>query len=82
MSPKCHSLKAASQENYLFQKDLQAPIAALAEQYNYRRYHGSFDNLNPANVCTGRGQAMHLEREKIKRETNKRHSLGHHANAA
>jgi hypothetical protein len=37
--------------------------------YNNCRYHESLDNLTPADVYFGRGQAILERREKIKRKT-------------
>jgi putative transposase len=37
--------------------------------YNNCRYHESLDNLTPADVYFGRGQAILKRREKIKRKT-------------
>jgi hypothetical protein len=37
--------------------------------YNNCRYHESLDNLTPADVYFGRGQAILKQREKIKRKT-------------
>ncbi|MCF1437183.1 transposase, partial [Agrobacterium vitis] len=45
-------------ENYFFQEDLEAQIAAFVEHYNHRRYHESLDNLTPADVYSGRGQTI------------------------
>ena len=69
-------------ENYFFQEDLEAQIAAFVEQYNHRRYHESLDNLTPADVYFGRGQTILLERERIKRDTIKQRRLNHQAKAA
>ncbi|MFT4185273.1 MAG: IS3 family transposase [Rhizobium sp.] len=69
-------------ENYFFQEDLEAPIAAFVEHYNHRRYHESLDNLTPADVYFGRGQTILLERERIKRDTIKQRRLNHQAKAA
>ena len=48
---------------------LEAQIEAFVKHYNHRRYHGSLDNLTPADVYFGRGQTILLERERIKRKT-------------
>ena len=69
-------------ENYFFQEDLEARIAAFVEHYNHRRYHESLDNLTPADVYFGRGQTILLERERIKRETIRQRRLNHQAKAA
>lgn len=59
-------------ENYFFNEDLEAQIAAFVEHYNHRRYHESLDNLTPADVNFGRGQTILLERERIKRDKIRR----------
>jgi transposase InsO family protein len=69
-------------ENYFFQEDLEAQIAAFVEHYNHRRYHESLENLTPADVYFGRGQTILLERERIKRDTIKQRRLNHQAKAA
>lgn len=69
-------------ENYFFQEDLEAQIAAFVEHYNHRRYHESLDNLTPADVYFGRGQTILLERERIKRDTIRQRRLNHQAKAA
>jgi len=69
-------------ENYFFQEDLEAQIAAFVEHYNHRRYHESLDNLTPADVYFGCGQTILLERERIKQDTIKQRRLNHQAKAA
>jgi len=69
-------------EDYFFQEDLEAQIAAFVEHHNDRRYHESLDNLTPADVYIGRGQTILLQRERIKRNTIKQRRLNHHAKAA
>ena len=56
-------------ENHHLPGDLQARIEAFVEHYNHRRRHESLNNLTPADVYFGRGQAVLLERERIKRQT-------------
>ena len=51
-------------ENYYLPGDLEAQIGAFGEHYNHRRDHESWNNLTPADVYFGRGQAILLEREK------------------
>ena len=56
-------------ENYYLPGDLETQIAAFIEHYNHQRYHESLENLTPADVYFGRGQAILLERARIKRKT-------------
>jgi transposase InsO family protein len=68
-------------ENYYLPGQLEERIAAFVDYYNTKRYHESLDNLTPADVYSGRGQAILTRREKIKRKTmNERRRL--HQNAA
>jgi putative transposase len=69
-------------ENYYLPGDLEAQVAAFVEHYNHQRYHESLDNLTPADVYFGRGQAILLERGRIKRQTLSSRRLLHHAQAA
>ena len=58
-------------ENYFLPGDLEAQVDAFVGHYNHQRYHESLKNLTPADVYTGRGQTILLEREKIKTKTMK-----------
>ena len=69
-------------ENYFLPGDLERQIAAFVEHYNPLRYHESLGNLTPADVYCGRGQAIMLERERIKRETIRNRRLIHQKAAA
>ncbi len=69
-------------ENYYLPGALQAEIETFVAQYNHRRYHESLNNLTPADVYFGRGQAILLERERIKRRTIQQRRLMHRQNAA
>jgi transposase InsO family protein len=69
-------------ENYYLPGDLQAEIETFVEHYNNRRYHESLGNLTPADVYTGRSEAIRLERERIKRNTLLQRRLQHHQQAA
>ena len=69
-------------ENYFLQGDLERQIAAFVEHYNNCRYHESLDNLTPADVYFGRGRAILLERERIKRNTIEQRRLQHRTAAA
>jgi transposase InsO family protein len=62
--------------------DLDAQIDAFVGHYNHQRYHESLKNLTPADVYTGRGHTILLEREKIKRKTMKLRRLQHAQSAA
>ena len=61
---------------------LEAQVGALVEHDNHARAHESLNNLTPADVYLGRGEAILLERERIKRQTLARRRLLHHAQAA
>jgi transposase InsO family protein len=69
-------------EHYYLPGDLRAQIDAFVEHYNHRRYHESLGNLTPADVYSGRGQTILLERERIKRNTILQRRLQHHQKAA
>ena len=69
-------------ENYFLPGDLEAQIDAFVGHYNHQRYHESLKNLTPADVYTGRGHTILLEREKIKRKTMKLRRLQHAKSAA
>jgi putative transposase len=69
-------------ENYYLPGDLETQIAAFIEHYNHRRYHESLENLTPADVYFGRGQAILLERARIKRNTITQRRLLHQKIAA
>src|SRR4051812_26875636 len=69
-------------ENYYLPGDLERQIAAFVEHYNHGRYHESLGNLTPGDVYVGRGEAILLERERIKRQTIAKRRLQHHAHAA
>jgi putative transposase len=69
-------------ENYYLPGDLEAQIAAFIDHYNHRRYHESLDNLTPADVYFGRGQAILFERARIKRNTITQRRLLHQTIAA
>jgi putative transposase len=69
-------------ENYYLPGDLETQIAAFVDHYNHRRYHESLENLTPADVYFGRGQAILLERARIKRNTITQRRLLHQKIAA
>ncbi|MEL6828055.1 MAG: integrase core domain-containing protein, partial [Pseudomonadota bacterium] len=69
-------------ENYFLPGDLENQVAAFVGHYNHQRYHESLKNLTPADVYTGRGQTILLEREKTKRRTMKQRRLQHAQSAA
>jgi putative transposase len=69
-------------ENYYLPGDLEAQIAAFIDHYNHRRYHESLDNLTPADVYFARGEAILLERARIKRKTIAQRRLLHQKIAA
>jgi transposase InsO family protein len=69
-------------ENYYLPGELEAQVAAFVEHYNHRRCHESLNNLTPADVYFGRGEAILRERERIKRQTIQQRRLLHHSQAA
>lgn len=69
-------------ENYYLPGDLRQKIDAFVEHYNHRRYHESLQNLTPADVYFGRGQAILKQRERIKRKTIETRRLLHRKSAA
>jgi transposase InsO family protein/transposase-like protein len=69
-------------ENYFLPGDLENEVGAFVNHYNHRRYHESLTNLTPADVYFGRGQAILLERERIKRQTISQRRLQHQKQAA
>ncbi|MFT5775485.1 MAG: putative transposase [Hyphomonas sp.] len=69
-------------ENYFLPGELENQVAAFVGHYNHQRYHESLKNLTPADVYTGRGQTILLEREKTKRRTMKQRRLQHAQSAA
>jgi transposase-like protein len=75
-SPAFIVMKAANEFN------LEAQIEAFVAHYNHRRYHESLDNLTPADVYFGRGEAILKERERIKRQTIQSRRLQHQMQAA
>jgi len=64
-------------ENYFLPGDLEAKIGGFVDYYNHRRYHESLGNLTPADVYTGRGQAILERRDAIKRRTIEHRRLLH-----
>jgi putative transposase len=69
-------------EHYYLPSELEAQVGAFVEHYNQARAHESLNNLTPADVYFGRGEAILLERERIKRQTLANRRLLHHAQAA
>ena len=69
-------------ETYFLPGDLKAQIAAVVGHDNHQRYHESLKNLTPADVYTGRGQTILLERERTNRKTMKLRRLQHAKSAA
>ena len=69
-------------ENYYLPGDLTQQIDAFVEHYNHQRYHESLQNLTPADVYFGRGQAILKQRERIKQKTIETRCLLHRKTAA
>lgn len=58
-------------ENYYLPGQLEHSVEEFVEYYTNSRCHESPDNLMPADVYFGRGQAILDRREKIKRKPSK-----------
>jgi putative transposase len=69
-------------ENHYLPGDLEAQVGAFVEHYNNRRAHESLGNLTPADVYSGRGEAILRERERVKRQTIQQRRLLHQSKAA
>jgi putative transposase len=69
-------------ENYFFEGELEAAIAAFIDHYNNHRYHESIGNLTPANVYFGCGETILAERRHIKLQTIQNRRLNHQRQAA
>ena len=67
---------------YYLPRELEAEIAAFVEDYNHRRLHESLNNLTPADIYFGRGQAILEERKQIKKLTIQNRRLQHQLKAA
>ena len=71
----CHGLAClaiysfAINSDYYLPGQLEHSIEEFVSYYNNCRYHESLDNLTPADVYFGRGQAILERRQKIKRKT-------------
>ena len=61
---------------------LETQIGDFVAYYDHLRYHESIANLTPADVYFGRGQAILLERERIKRQTIQSRRLNYRRIAA
>ena len=59
-------------DNYYFPEDLMKAIEEFVNNYNYKRYHESLNNLTPADVYFGRDKKILKERIKIKEKTLKK----------
>ena len=56
-------------ENYYLPRELAEEIRKFVDYYNHERYRESLNNLAPADVFFGRGQAILERREQIKLNT-------------
>ena len=68
--------------NYYLPRELEEQISVFVENYNNKRLHESLNNLTPADVYFGRGQAILEERESIKKITIQNRRLQHLLKAA
>lgn len=69
-------------ENAYLPGELEQRIEAFVADYNYTRAHESLQNLTPADVYFGRGDAILAERQHIKRMTIANRRLQHQLHAA
>jgi transposase InsO family protein len=69
-------------ENYFLPGDLKGQIGKFTTHYNHRRYHGSLQNLTPADVYFVRGQSILRQREKTKQNTINQRRLQYRKQAA
>ena len=56
-------------ENYYLPSELEERLQKFVNYYNHERYHESLDNLAPADVFYGRGDAILEQWKQIKRAT-------------
>ena len=56
-------------DNHYLPGQLEEEIRKFVDYYNHERYHESLNNLTPADVFYGRGEAILKRREQIKRNT-------------
>ena len=68
--------------NYYLPGELQEHLQRFVNYYNHERYHESLDNLTPADVFYGRGQAILDQRETIKLNTLAMRRKMHYDNQA
>ncbi|MEM7019635.1 MAG: integrase core domain-containing protein, partial [Pseudomonadota bacterium] len=55
--------------HYYLPGELRQQVHDFVSYYNHERYHESLDNLTPADVYYGRGQAILDLRQQIKQQT-------------
>ena len=67
---------------YYLPRELEEQIYAFVENYNNKRLHEGLNNLTPADVYFGRGEAILDERERIKKRTIQNRRLQHRMKAA
>jgi putative transposase len=68
--------------NYDLPRDLEDQITTLVDNYSLQRRHESLNNLTPADVYFGSGQATLKERARIKKLTIHNRRLQHRLKAA
>jgi transposase InsO family protein/transposase-like protein len=59
-------------DNYYYPEQLKDALEQFVHYYNHQRYHESLNNLTPADIYYGRGDAILMERERIKQMTFER----------
>ncbi|NBJ13040.1 hypothetical protein GR304_19370 [Microvirga sp. SYSU G3D207] len=69
-------------ENSFLPGGLEAQTEAVVAHDSHRRYHENLDDLTPADVSFGRGQAILKQRKRIKRQTIQSRRLQHQRQVA
>ena len=57
--------------NFYHPDELRQALSKFVDRYNNQRYHESLNNLTPADVYFGKGDAILKRREEIKKQTVK-----------
>ena len=55
-------------DNYFAPEELEKALGKFVHRYNNERHHESLNNLTPADVYFGRGEAILKERKRLKKQ--------------